>query len=139
MPNQTDSASGPSLGGWTKSRSATVEATANGLTALVLAFLGDELAHGAMLAVAVGCVVAGAVVRGMTDRFSRRSMHVNLPAGWEWVTPCVQVGLAMLIAWHLGAALGMLAAALTAGAAIPAIDSAKRRWQALSRLVSWGG
>ena len=120
-----------------------MEAAVNGAAALVLAFLGDEFAPPAMLGTAVGCVVAGAVARGLTDHVSRRYLRtkpvsVDLPAGWEWVTPCVQVGLVLLITWHFGATVGMVAAAVVAGAAIPAIDAVRKRWQVLTRLVGWG-
>lgn len=140
MPNGTESTSDRSLAQRTRSRSATAEAIANGAAALVLAFLDDEFATPTLLAIAVGCVVGGAVVRALTDHFShryfgRRPLYVVLPERWEWVMTCVQVGLAVLIAWSFGAAAGAVVAALVAGAALPAIEPARRSWQGLAKFV----
>ena len=139
MPNATESASSPSPAR-TRNRSAIVEAIANGTAALVLASLDDEFALPTLLAIVAGCVVAGAFVKGLTDHISlrysgRRPLYVVLPQSWEWATTCVQVGLAVLIAWHLGAAIGAVVAAVVAGAALPDIEPARRSWQGLAKFL----
>lgn len=139
MPNAAENTTHQSLAR-RRSRSATAEATANGTAALLLAFLADEFAPPAILAIAVGCVVAGAVARALSDHISqrysgRRPLYVVLPPSWEWVTACVQVGLAALLAWAFGAAVGMVVAAIVAGAALPGIEPARRSWQGLAKIV----
>ena len=139
MPNGKESTSNPSPAQRARSRSAIAGAIANGTAALVLTFLDDEFGT-PLLAIAVGCVVAGAMAKGLSDHISqrysgRRPLSVNLPERWEWVVTCVQVGLAVLIAWSFGAAVGAVVAAVVAGAALPDIEPARRSWQGLAKLV----
>lgn len=120
-----------------------MEAIANGGAALVLVFLDDEFAPLVLLGIAIGCVVAGMVTRGLTDHISQRYFRSkpvpdDLPRGWEWMAPCVQVGIVALIAWQLGAAVGVVVAATVAGAAIPASPQARETWQALTKRIGFG-
>lgn len=109
------------------SRLATREAVANGAMALVLMFFEEHFSLAALAGILVGSALLGALARGLADHVSRRYLRtkqavLRLRDPWEWGVVVLQLGLAVVIAWQLGPAVGVVAAAVVAGAAIPGIE-----------------